>query len=223
MKDVHNSEHSTKNSNSWITVLLSNFFKTKFIAGAVIPALILYITSKYDLLLYGALISSVWAVGAVAIEYIWKRSINFIAIITAFYAAIQFAVTAITKNPDWYFISAVLEDLLYAAIALISLMFKRPLVQVIVEEVAIAQFSPEFRKAKEYRQAWVIITIFIALKNVVDFFIKGSILYFAPIEVFIGFRPVYNQITTIMAVIFYFWFPGWYWDRKRKSGDSAAE
>lgn len=213
-----NSQHdnsSNSHNPSWISVLLSNLSKPQFLIGGVIPAAIMIVLSQYDLVLEGALISSLFAFAVLIAEYILKKRYNFITALAAMFAGIQFLVALVTRNVEWYLITTVFEDLLFALIAFGSLMFQRPLIQVIVESVALDKFPEKFRKTDEYRKAWVMLTILVGIKNILDVIVKGAVLNFAPMEAYLAFRPVYNNISGAFMIFMYFWYPGYYWGKKK--------
>ncbi len=210
-------------SQSWWQLLIQNFPVRQFILGALIPLMIFYIFKSFGQPLAGALLAGSWGLGVVLVVYWRTRRIELFAGLATTLAVIELVTTAITRSPAFFLASASIDSAAYGFIFLSSLLFSRPVLQLMAEEtVGIETFSGNLRRSPPYRTAWQILTTVWGGVYLCKAILLVLLQLRLPLEVFLVFRTLLGWPVWAILFSFSFWFPGWYWRRVRVIRDVQA-
>lgn len=102
--------------------LLKNIFNKEFVISAIIPVVIFSVFNKLEMPFSGIILSGLWSIGVVVINYIKEHRINALAALSGIFSAVGLVGTIISKNPTFYLVSPIVQDILYALIFLGSLL-----------------------------------------------------------------------------------------------------
>lgn len=205
---------SNNNSNKKYAVL-KNIFNKDFVISAIIPIIIFSVLDHQGMTLNGIILSGVWSIGVVCINFIKEHKINALASISASISVIGLAGTIISKNATFYLISPIIQDILLALMFFGSLFFERSLIQVIVEQSYLKNVSEDLKKQPKYKKAWRIITIAWAILNISQAAVRIILLYTVSMSSYYAISTVYSNISTPVLIAFSIMFPGWYWKRAK--------
>ena len=204
-------EKVIKSSSDQSHSILKNIFNKDFIVSAIIPILIVYVFSKFKMSLTGIILSGIWSIGVVIVNYTKEHEINALATMAAVFSGIGLIGTIISKNPTFYFISPIVRDILCALIFLGSLFLEKPLIQIIVEQSYLKNVPEEFRKKQKYKSTWRILTIAWGVLNISQAVIGTILLYSVSMESYYAIITLYSNISSPLLVAFSITFPRWYW------------
>jgi len=192
----------------------------QLILGALVPITIFYALHRFGQPLIGALLAIGWSIGLLVIKYWLSGSIELFPALAIPIVLIELIGTLITRNPDFYLASAAIDNLLWGALFLGSLLLTRPLIQIFAELLNPGLGSQEFLNhfempLKLYRSAWKILTVIWAVVS----FLKAIILILSqlklPLEAFLIVRTASGLPVLVVMLIFTYRFPRWYWERAR--------
>ena len=200
----------------------ANFPYRQFILGALVPISFFYAFHRFGQPLAGALLAIGWSLSLLVITYLRSRRIELFPGLAIPIIAIELIGTLVTRNPAFYLASAAIENVLWGLLFLGSILFQRPLIQIFAEMLNPGLGSPQFLKQSKlspqlYRSAWQIIT---AMWGGVSL-LKAIILIFSqlnlPLEAFLMARTASGIPVMVLMLILSYRFPGWYWERARKT------
>lgn len=203
---------STNNVNSNHSVL-KNIFNKDFVVSAIIPIVIFSVFNKFKMPLNGIILSGLWGIGVVIFNFIKEREINALAVMTAIFSGVGLIGTIISKNPTFYLISPIIQDILYALIFFGSLLFERSLIQIIVEQSYLKNASEELRKKPKYKSVWRILTIAWGILNISQGALRTILLYSVSMSSYYAISTVYTNVSGPLLLAFSIAFPKWYWKR----------
>lgn len=195
--------------------VLKNIFNKDFVVSAIIPIIIFSVFDKMDMTLNGIILSGVWSIGVVFINFMKEHKINALASISAIFAGIGVIGTVISKNPTFYFVAPIIQDALGALIFFGSLFCKRSLIQIIVEQSYLKNVSEERKKQPEYKKVWKIITAAWALLNVSQAVLRTILLYSVSMSSYYAISTAYGSISGPILLAFSIMFPKWYWKKTK--------
>ncbi|AOR23382.1 VC0807 family protein [Clostridium taeniosporum] len=202
-------EESNKNYS-----VLKNIFNKDFVVSAIIPIIIFSIFNKLQMTFYGIILSGVWSIGIVIINFIKEHKINALASMSAIFSGIGLIGTIISKNPTFYLISPIIQDILYALIFFSSLLFERSLIQVIVEQSYLKNVSQEVKKKPKYKLVWRILTVAWGILNVSQAVLRTILLYSVSMSSYYAISTLYSNISSPLLLAFSILFPKWYWKNR---------
>jgi intracellular septation protein A len=188
------------------------------IFGFLIPKGILFLGISLNMLFPGAILAALWCLGVSATAYMKERKLNIFALFALAMIFLRVVVILASKSPALYLLAQALDSALYGLIFLISLLFPRPLIQVLAEASGV--IVPEaIRKTPYYEKAWRITTgvwglVFIFLALILAVLKMGSLKSVVVVDMLASWPP------TIALIAFTVLFPKWYW--KRTVGDIPA-
>ncbi|MDQ1253906.1 MAG: hypothetical protein QG646_3112, partial [Euryarchaeota archaeon] len=79
--------------------IMKRIFDLNFALGVVVPIIIFYTFSYYDMIFQGTVLAGVWAVGAIAYQYMRERRASAVVIIVAIFSVIGLIGTIIFHSP----------------------------------------------------------------------------------------------------------------------------
>ncbi len=201
-------DNSSKNQS-----LSKNIFNKDFIVSAIIPVVIFYVFNKFKMPLSGIILSGVWSIGVVIVNFIKEHEINVLATMAAIFSGVGLIGTIISKNPTFYFISPIVRDILYALIFFGSLFLEKPLIQVIVEQSYLKNIPEELRKKAKYKSTWKILTIAWGALNISQAAVGIILLHLVSMQSYYAIITLYSNISTPLLIAFSISFPRWYWKK----------
>lgn len=102
---------------------------------------------------------------------------------------------------------------------ILTLLFKKTFIEIMVEESKTTQFTEKFKKTKQYRNCWRFVTIIWGIAYILKGFYY---IYIAPelaIEIAFIIRAVIGWPLDIILIAFSIWFPHTYWRRESDRGN----
>lgn len=204
---------SNNDSNKKYSVL-KNIFNKDFIVSAIIPIIIFSVLDKYGMTFEGIILSGVWSIGVVCVNYIKEHQLNALATISAIFAGSGLIGTIISKNPTFYLISPIVQDILYAAMFFGSLLFKKSLIQIIVEQSYLKNAPEEVKNRPQLIKAWRILSIAWGCLNISQAALRIILLYSVSVSTYYAVSTVYGNISSPLMLGFSIMFPKWYYKRK---------
>ncbi len=212
--DGSNKEHSE--TSPWWMAIQKHFPWKAFIIGALLPIIIYYVFDLYGKPLVGALIAASWGVGVVLVTHFVFQKVNLFAVLAIPLTLIEIIGTIITLSPDFYLATAAIDHLLWGIAFLVSLAFPRPLILVLADAMDSIPHSSEmeeFRKTKEFRMAWVVLTSIWAGAHILSAMVLVVSQLWMPLEFFLIVRTTLSMPLLAVLIAISFWFPEWYWNR----------
>ncbi|WP_297421286.1 VC0807 family protein [Clostridium sp.] len=206
-------EKSISKSNKQYSVL-KNILNKDFVMSAIIPIIIFSIFDKNGMTLDGIILSGVWSIGIVGLNFIKEHKINALAVMGASFSGIGVIGTIISNNPTFYLISPIVQDILIAIIFLGSLFCKRSLVQIIAEQSYLSNIPEDFKKQPKYAAAWRIVTLSWGILNISQAVIRTILLFSVSMSSYYAISTVYCNISSPVLIAFSILFPRWYWSKK---------
>jgi len=187
----------------------------RILIGAVAPMLIYYVGHKMGRDMAGAVIASVWGMVVMGWVYCRSHELDGFAAIGAAYSVAGLAGLLVTKDPDWYLYSPIVSDVVLGGVFLVSMVLRRPLIQVLAEQAAGKYaFPDQVRKSGYYRSLWFRLSLcwggVYVLRGLVSWFILVSF----PVEVFLTAQVVLGWPVVGGMIAFSFWYPKRYWGQR---------
>lgn len=190
--------------------ILKNVLNKDFIVSAIIPVLICLLFNKFKMDAKGIILAGIWSIGVVIFNYIKNREINVLAVITAIFSGIGLIGTIISKNPNIYLLAPIVRDVIYALIFFLSILVKRPLIQIIAEQIYLKNVPEEIKKKKSYRSVWVILTAAWGFLNLSQAIVGVILLHYMSISSYFAIITLYSNISSPLLLAFSIAFPKWY-------------
>ena len=195
--------------------VLKNVFNKDFVASAIIPIIIFLAFDKIGMTIDGIILSGVWCIGVVCINFIKEHELNALAAMSAIFSGIGLIGTIISKNPTFYLVSPIIRDILCALMFFGSLFLKRSLVQIIVEQSFLKNAPEELKKQPKYKAVWRILTIAWGFLNISQVVIRIILLYSVSMTSYYAISTSYGSISGPLMIAFSIMFPKWYWKKTR--------
>jgi len=190
--------------------VLKNVFNKDFVASAIIPIIIFLAFDKIGMTIDGIILSGVWCIGVVCINFIKEHELNALAAMSAIFSGIGLIGTIISKNPTFYLVSPIIRDILCALMFFGSLFLKRSLVQIIVEQSFLKNAPEELKKQPKYKAVWRILTIAWGFLNISQVVIRIVLLYSVSMTSYYAISTSYDSISGPIMIAFSIMFPKWY-------------
>ncbi len=207
-------ENSRNDKNTTKSLIIKNLFSIDFILSVIVPIAIYYIFSIYKLEVTGTIITGLWCLGVIAVQFIITKRLNVYALIAAVLSAIGLIGTVISNDPKFFLASPIVSDILLAIVFFVSIFIGKPLLEVLAEYSMKSKFSEDVKKRPGYKSAWIILTVAWGILSLTQALLRIILLYSASNEVYFAVSTAYGNISTPLLLVFSFWFPGWYWRRK---------
>lgn len=207
-------ERPSQDNSSKKYSVLKNIFNKDFVISAIIPIIIFSILDRYGMTFEGIVLSGGWSIGVVLINYIKDHELNALAVMSAVFAGSGLIGTIISKNPSFYLISPIVQDILYAAMFFGSLLFKKSLIQIIVEQSYLKNAPEEVKNRPQLIKAWRILSIAWGCLNISQAALRIILLYSVSVSVYYAVSTAYGNISSPLMLGFSIMFPKWYFKRK---------
>jgi len=192
---------------------LKNIFNRDFVVSAIIPIIIFAAFDNFKMTLLGIILSGVWCLGVVIINYIIERKINALAVIAGAFSAVGLIGTVISRDPTFYLVAPIVQDILGALIFFGSLFFERSLIQIIVEQSYLKNVPEDFKQTLRYKSAWRILTCAWGIMNISQAVVRIALLVSISMSSYYAISMVYGSIATPILLAVSMTFPKWYWNR----------
>lgn len=192
-------------------VIIRRIFDLNFLLSVVIPIIIFYVLSHFNMVPLGTILAGSWALAAIIFQYTRDRKVNIFAIIVTLFSIIGLFGTIVFHNPTFYLESPILMDIVLGCIFLGSLLIGKPLIQVFAEYEMKDSFSQKLRMHPKYVSAWRILTAGWGVICISQALLRLALLHTASPAVYYSVSSVYGSISTPLFLLFSFWFPKWYW------------
>ncbi len=199
---------SGKPQSTW-QIFAQNFPWRDVILGFLIPKIIfLYGLSRKAPFFWGG-IAIAWCITVFLIGQARTHKVNIFAVLGLALILVRIVVVVAQRDPRLYLVLVALDEFIFGAIFLVSLFFKRTIIEFFAEAVGL-RVPEEIKRSKFYPRAWRIVTavwgvtyllfaIALVLLNVNDLKIVGRIDMFAWLPILVA------------LFIFTIAFPRWYW------------
>ncbi|BDQ37310.1 hypothetical protein SYK_16700 [Pseudodesulfovibrio nedwellii] len=186
----------------------------RILLGAVAPIAIYYVGRKFDMALVGAVAASLWGLGVLGWFWVKTGEADGFSGIGAAYALSELAGVLVMRDPDWYLMSPIVSDWVLGGVFLASMGARKPLIQILAEQMAgIDAFPEEIRTSKYYRSLWLRLSFFwggaYVLKGVVAWGIMNSM----SVEIYLAARLVLGWPVVAGLIALSYWYPRRYWQR----------
>ena len=179
--------------------------------GFLVPKIIFYISMNKPWLFAGILVSMVWCIGLFLIQYLRSRRINWWALAALAMILIQMIPVLIKNDPNMNFIAGAFNNLLLGAVFLVSILIRKPIMQVFAEKAGARRQIPDaILQSQYYGKAWVIVTaawaaVYIAEAVVLLFLVLNKS------EAIVLFDVAAGWPTVVLMIFFSVKFPALYW------------
>ncbi|MBN1981560.1 MAG: hypothetical protein JW795_08520 [Chitinivibrionales bacterium] len=203
--------------------LMRRMFPWKdFFFGTIVPVALFYSFNRAGYTIAGILLSIGWSAVLVSAGIVVRRTIELFAAFGLTVTLIELLTTLITKSTTFYLASASLDHFLYGVVFLVSLTFKKPLIQMFAEAApGRAIGTQRLRDSPDYRKVWVLLTVFWGVAKV---FVAGLLLICQmnlSLETFLVVRTMMGMPLLVVLLVLSYWFPGWYWCRGKGSNSES--
>ncbi|GKX68524.1 VC0807 family protein [Inconstantimicrobium mannanitabidum] len=195
--------------------LLKSVFNRDFVISAIIPIIIFATMDHIGMTLNGIILSGLWSIGVVIINFIKNHEFNALATISAVFYGVGLIGTVISKNPNFYLISPIIKDILYALIFFGSLLFKRSLIQVIVEQSFYKTTSKELKSQAKYIHIWRMLSIAWGILNLSQAGLRILLLHSISMSQYYAISTMYDNISTPLMIAFSIMVPQWYFKKQK--------
>ncbi|MDR3597955.1 VC0807 family protein [Clostridium sp.] len=194
--------------------VIKNVFNKDFVVSAIIPILIFSILDKYGMTFEGIVLSGVWSIGGVCVNYIKDHKLNALAVMSAAFAGIGLIGTIVSKNPAFYLVAPIVQDILLAIMFFGSLFFKRSLIQIIIEQSYLKNASEEIKNSLKFKSTCRFLSIAWGVLTVSQAAIRIILLNSVSVSTYYTISTSYGNISTPLMIAFSIMFPKWYSKRK---------
>jgi len=203
-------------------MIRENLLSGEFVLGVLVPVAVFTVLDHFGATLAGTLIAGICSVAVVGVGWLKNRTVNVFAGIGAVLSAIGLIGTAFSRNPMFYLVSPIVFDGILAAAFLGSVVFGKPLLQIMAEYSVKGGFPEAVRKRPDFRTVWIILSVGWGVLSLSQVMLRIVLLQTAPVAVYYGVSSAYGSISTPLLLVFSFWFPGWYWRRNSRLGKDGA-
>jgi intracellular septation protein A len=208
-------EKSINNSNKQFSII-KNILNKDFIVSAIVPIIIFSIFDKNGMTLDGIILSGVWSIGLVILNFIKEHKINALALMGATFSGTGIIGTIISQNPTFYLVAPIVQDIILAVVFFGSLLGKRSLVQIIAEQSYLKNVPEDFKKQPKYTAAWRIVTVSWGILNISQAVIRTIILFSVSMSSYYAISTIYCNLSSPLLIAFSILFPKWYWNKNNK-------
>lgn len=190
--------------------LIRNILNKDFVISAIIPLVIYEVVTKCSTELLGLILSGVWCIGVVIVNYLITKSVNFLATIGAVFNGIGLIGTIISKNPTFYLATPIVMDFLFALMLIGSIFISHPIIQVVAEQSFLNNAPKGMKDNPKYKSNWIILTGAWGVIKVVQGIIRILLLNFFTVEVYYTVSSLYSGISMPLFIAFSIIFSKWY-------------
>jgi intracellular septation protein A len=215
MDNADNTRVKRHSSTTVKGLIINNILNLDFVLSVVIPIILFSAFSHYNMVLTGTVLAGIWSIAVILIQFLKSKKVNIFAAITAGIYTIGLIGTIISRDPKFFLASPIVTDLLLALVFLGSVFLGKPLIQIFAEYTVKDAFSDELRKKPMYKSAWTILTVAWGVLSVTQALLRVILLNSVSNQLYFGISTAYGNISTPLMLVISFWFPSWYWKRKK--------
>lgn len=202
---------------SWYVIFAQHFPWRMLLIDMVIPMVSYSVLANYGKPLAGIFFAGLWSIIRGIFESAKNKKISIFTLITMIFALVEFVTFYVSNSLYW--ISLGIRSGLYGSFVIVTLLFKKTFIEIMVEEAKTTQFTEEFKNTKQYRNCWRFVTITWGIAYILKGFYY---IYIAP-ELAIGIafiiRAVIGWPLDIILIAFSIWFPHKYWNYESNRGN----
>ena len=140
----------------------------------------------------------------VAIQLIKTKRIDFFGAVSLVILLITLPAIIFSKDERFFLFKNTLDELVLFIAFGVTLFTKRPMIQIIVEEVN--DFDPRLKGLEEYKQTWRRETIVWIIYYLVWFGAQVILYYILPKQIFLTIQVVFGKLSFIGLLGFSFWY-----------------
>jgi intracellular septation protein A len=187
----------------------------RILLGAVVPVLVYYAGRRVGAPMVGAALAAAWGMGASVWFFARDREVDGFSTIGAAYCLTELAGLLVTRNPDWYLLSPIVSNTAMGCVFLASMLFRRPLIQLLAEQTAGRDAFPEsVRNSEFYRPLWLRLSLLWGGA----YFLRAMCLWIVlqgwSLEVYLAARVVLDWPVVVALIALSFWYPKLYWRQR---------
>lgn len=131
-----------------------SFLQGRLFLGMAIPLIIYYILKRYYSLTITCTVISIYTLLYTLYDLKKKKSLNLFSILAFILSTISVLGMMILKDDRFYWIQGIIENILFAAVFLISLMWNRSAMQMLAEDSGVGHLPSVIRELKFYKNLW---------------------------------------------------------------------
>ncbi|QXE20777.1 VC0807 family protein [Clostridium sp. 001] len=196
--------------------ILRNVFNRDFVVSAIVPVVIFYVFDKFEMTLSGIIFSGLWSIGVVIINFIKTKKLNALAAIAAAFSGIGLVGSAISKNAAFYFVSPLVGNALVSLIFFLSLLSRKSLIEVIVEQSYLKNAPEKMKNDKDHKFVWRFLTAIWGFGNLSQVILGAILLKVVSMSLYYAVINIYGNILSILLLAFSITFPKIYFKKKRQ-------
>ena len=187
----------------------------RILLGAVVPVLVYYAGRRVGVPMVGAALAAAWGVGVSVWYFFRDREVDGFSAIGAAYCLAELAGLAVTHNPDWYLLSPIVSNAAMGAVFLASMVFRRPLIQLLAEQSAGKDAFPDsVRESGYYRSLWLRLSVLWGGAYFLRAFGLWIVLKGWSTEVYLAARVALDWPVVAALIALSFWYPKIYWRQR---------
>lgn len=186
----------------------------RILLGSVAPGVLFHKVSNAGEPLTGAVVAGLLSLVVLAFMFVKLRRIDVFGLIGAVFVVFELAALWVSRSAQWYFYAPIISTGCLCAVFFISLFWKRPLIQILAEEMEGEDTFPDALQASPlYRKAWLQVTAMWGGA----YFIKGALLLTLLLsmsqEFFVTAKSTLGWVLFIGMMSFSYWYPRRYWEK----------
>lgn len=195
--------------------VLKNIFNKTFVISAIIPVIIFQICHQVSSDLSGLILSGIWCIAVVILDYIRTHKINALASISVSISAIGLVGTIFSRNPDFFLASDIVVDFLFGSVLFISLILSKPFIKVVAEESFLKNVPDRIKSNPKYEKNWIILTAAWGISNFLQAIIRIILLKSVSISTYYTISRIYSNICYPILIAASIIFSKWYLTKDR--------
>lgn len=189
----------------WLRLFVSQAFSLNFIFGVFISFVIFYGTRLLSSTLIACYAGMLYSISYVLIQFYRKRKLDFYGSISVIFMLITFVTVILANNTIMYLYKNLVDDFILFSVFALSLLRKKPLMQIIVEKAN--TFDPAIIQHKLYNKIWRIETMLWMIYYFLWFLVQLLMIQILGVDEVIFYQKVIGKITFYALLIFSYYYP----------------
>lgn len=179
-------------------------FNKSFVFGSIIPLILYFLLDRILCGLWPAIICMIYSIIYVFIKLIQYKKIDFFGGISIFILSITLVCLIFLKDDRFFLLKNTIDDFILFIIFGITLFMKKPMIQIIVEEVS--EFNQKLKQLEEYREVWKIETIIWMIYYIAWFIVQIFLFFTIRKEILLIVQIIFGKLFFIALLAFSFWY-----------------
>ena len=125
------------------------------------------------------------------------------------FSAVSLIGAIISKNQIYCMLSPIICDFLWMGIFICSLVFRKPLLQTMAEEVA--TFPDKIKNTQIYRKTWVLLTLYWCAYYLILAVFSIILLETVSASSYFSITTLCSNVLLVLLIVFTYWFARHYW------------